>query len=62
MIIGQDSAKKGFLWYFILLLKLFAGVATIAWWGSYPFIGVIGVLATVLFIYEQVRGFKTLSD
>ena len=61
MIIGKDSAKLGYTWYGISILKLIAGVATISYIEKYPLLGIIGIIALGVFVYEQVKKFKELS-
>ena len=62
MIIGKNSALKGFTWFLILIIKTVAAVATIAWIKEYVFIGIVGVVALALFAYEQVKEYRRLSE
>lgn len=62
MITGKNSAKLGFAWFFLGILKIMTAIAAIAHWKQYPFMGVIGVIALLAFAYEQVKEYKRLSD
>lgn len=62
MIVGKDSAKKGFKWFLISIIKIVAAVATIAWIKNDVFIGIVGIVSLILFTYEQVKEFNKLSE
>lgn len=62
MIVGKDSAKKGFKWFFTLIIKTVAAVATIAWIKEDVFIGIVGIIAFILFSYEQIKEYNRLSE
>ena len=62
MIIGKNSAKLGFTWFLILIIKTVAAVATIAWIKEDVFIGIVGIVALALFAYEQAKEYRRLSE
>lgn len=61
MITGKNSAKLGFTWYGISILKLITGISTISYIDRYPILGVIGIIALGCFVYEQIKKYKDLS-
>lgn len=62
MIVGKNSAKKGFTWYFKTVLKLISGIATIAYIGEFAILGVIGIIATLLFSFEQYKEWEEIDN
>ena len=61
MFVGKDSAKIGFTWLVVSILKLIVGVATIAYIEQFTFLGVIGIIATLFFVWEQIKEYKKLE-
>lgn len=61
MIVGKDSAKLGFTWLAISILKLIVGVATIAYIEQFIVLGIIGIIATLFFVWEQLKEYKKLE-
>ena len=61
MIIGKNSAKIGFTWLAVSILKLIVGVATIAYIEQFTFLGVIGIIAILFFVWEQLKEYKKLA-
>jgi len=61
MIIGKDSAKKGFKWFGAFAIKLFTGFTALTYIEKYPVVGIIALLAIVYFVYEQIQMYKELS-
>lgn len=62
MIVGKNSAKKGFTWYLDACLKLIVSVATIAHIEKYPIVGVIGITALLYFGYTSWKEYKSLES
>ena len=61
MLVGKNSAKLGFTWLAVSILKLIVGVATIVYIGKSALIGVLGIIAILLFAWEQFMEYKRLS-
>lgn len=61
MIVGKGSALKGFTWLLITILKLIVGVATIAYIEQFIILGIIGIIATLFFTWEQLKEYKKLE-
>lgn len=61
MLIGKNSAIKGFTWFFTLILKTIAGIATISHFNESVFIGIIGIIATLYFAWEIVADYRKLE-
>ena len=61
MIIGKNSAKLGFTWLAVSILKLIVGVATIAYIEQFIVLGIIGIIATLFFVWEQLKEYKELA-
>lgn len=61
MFVGKNSAKLGFTWLGISALKLTVGVATIAYIGQFIILGIIGIIATLFFTWEQLKEYKKLE-
>ena len=61
MIIGKNSAKLGFPWLAISILKLIVGVATIAYIGQFIVLGIIGIIAILFFTWEQLKEYKKIG-
>lgn len=62
MIVGNNSAKKGFSWYLDACLKLIVSVATIAHIVKYPLVGVVGIIALLYFGYTSWKEYKSLEN
>ena len=61
MIVGKNSAIKGFTWLLITILKLIVGITTIAQIQNYTFIGIIGIISVIFFGWEQFKEYKKLE-
>lgn len=61
MIVGKNSAIKGFTWLLITILKLIVGITTIAQIQNYTFIGIIGIISVIFFGWEQLKEYKRLE-
>ena len=65
MIIGKDSAKKGFSWYGKTILKVVTGIAAIGLsfphQTFYPAVLVIVIAGTALIVYESYKEYKKLE-
>ena len=61
MFVGKNSAKIGFKWFAISILKLIAGIATIAYIEQFIVLGIIGIIATLFFVWEQISEYKKLQ-
>lgn len=61
MLVGKNSAIKGFTWFLVTILKLVVSIATIAYIEEYTFIGIVGIIALIFFAWEQVREYKRLE-
>ena len=62
MIKSNDSAKLGFRWFFLGVLKIVTSIAAIAHWKEYRFMGIIGIIALIAFAYEQITEYNRLKD
>ena len=62
MIKSNDSAKLGFTWFFLGILKIVTSIAAIAHWKEYKFMGIIGIIALIAFAYEQIKEYNRLKD
>lgn len=62
MIIGKNSAKLGFTWFFIGIIKIIVSVSAISYIKDYTFIGIVGIVSFAIFVYEQIKKFKQLSN
>lgn len=61
MIVGKNSAKLGFSWWGMSIVKLLVSIATISYIGTELVIGIFGIIALILFAWEQTKKFKELS-
>ena len=61
MIVGKNSAKLGFTWFAVSILKLIVGVATIAYIEQFIVLGIIGIIAILFFTWEQLKEYKKLE-
>lgn len=61
MIVGKNSAIKGFTWLLITILKLIVGITTIAQIQNYTFIGIIGIISVIFFGWEQLKEYNRLE-
>ena len=59
--IGNSSLIESLKWYVISLIKLIVGVVTIVYIGKSALLGVLGVIAILLFAWEQFTEYKRLS-
>ncbi len=59
--IGKASLVESLKWYGISLIKLIVTVATIVYIGKSALIGVLGIIAILLFAWEQFTEYKRLS-
>lgn len=59
--IGKASIVESLKWYGISLIKLIVAVATIVYIGKSALIGVLGIIAILLFAWEQFMEYKRLS-
>ena len=61
MIVGKNSAKLGFTWWLITILKLIVGIATIAYIEQFIVLGIIGIISVIFFGWEQLKEYKRLE-
>lgn len=61
MIVGKNSSKKGFIWFFITILKVIVSVSTIAYISEYTVLGIIGIIALVFLGWEQLKEYRRIE-